>query len=85
MYRTYTGGEAPPITAIQNTQAPSEFLTTSIPKQKPWILLIFGKIFGRWGEGPPIRTIQNTQAPSEFLAVQQIRVPKKIWGAKNST
>ena len=29
------GGEAPPITAIQNTQAHSEFLTTSIPKQKP--------------------------------------------------
>ena len=35
LYRTYTGGEAPPITAIQNTQAPSEFLTTSISKQKP--------------------------------------------------
>ena len=29
------GGEAPPVTTIQNTQAPSEFLTTSIPKQKP--------------------------------------------------
>ena len=27
MYRTYTGGEAPPITTIQNTQAPPEFLT----------------------------------------------------------
>ena len=29
------GGRSPPITAIQNTQAHSEFLTTSIPKQKP--------------------------------------------------
>ena len=29
------GGRSPPITAIQNTQAPSEFLTTSILKQKP--------------------------------------------------
>ena len=29
------GAKPPPITAIQNTQAPSEFLTTSIPKQKP--------------------------------------------------
>ena len=38
--RTYTGGEAPPITAIQNTQAPPEFLTlpqiipTALAKQK---------------------------------------------------
>ena len=29
------GGRSPPITAIQNTKAHSEFLTTSIPKQKP--------------------------------------------------
>ena len=29
------GRSPPPITAIQNTQAHSEFLTTSIPKQKP--------------------------------------------------
>ena len=29
------GGEDPPITAIKDTPAPSEFLTTSIPKQKP--------------------------------------------------
>ena len=41
LYRTYTGGEAPPITAIQNTQAPPEFLTlpqvipTSIPTPIP--------------------------------------------------
>ena len=34
----YREGEAPPITKIQNTQAPSGFLTTSIPK------LIFAKI-----------------------------------------
>ena len=39
----YTESEAPPVSAIQNTRAPSEFLTTSIPKQKPWILLIFAK------------------------------------------
>ena len=38
------GGEAPPITAIQNTQAPSEFLTTSVPKQKPELLLSFAKL-----------------------------------------
>ena len=31
----YGGRSPPPITAIQNTQAHSEFLTTSIPKQKP--------------------------------------------------
>ena len=37
LYRTYTGGEAPPITTIQNTQAAPECLTlpqvipTSIP------------------------------------------------------
>ena len=35
LYRTERGGEAPPITAIQSTQAHSEFLTTSISKQKP--------------------------------------------------
>ena len=29
------GAKLPPITAIQNTEAHSEFLTTSIPKQKP--------------------------------------------------
>ena len=29
------GGEAPPITAIQNAQAPSEFLKTSIANPKP--------------------------------------------------
>ena len=44
MYCSYRGGFAPHISTVQNTQAPSEFLTTSIPKQKPWILLIFAKI-----------------------------------------
>ena len=35
LYWTYTEGKATLITAIQNTQAHSEFLTTSIPKQNP--------------------------------------------------
>ena len=48
MYRTYTGGEAPPIRTIQNTQAPPEFfskfltlpqiISTSLAKQKGNIL-----------------------------------------------
>ena len=45
MYCNYRGGLRPPYKyGTQNTQAPSEFLTTSIPKQKPWILLIFAKM-----------------------------------------
>ena len=40
----YGGRSPPPITAIQNTQAPSEFLTTSISKQKAQLLLIWQKI-----------------------------------------
>ena len=36
LYRNYhEGGKAPPVTAMQNTQTHSEFLTTSTPKQKP--------------------------------------------------
>ena len=48
MYRTYTGGEAPPIRTIQNAQAPPEFfskfltlpqiISTSLAKQKGNIL-----------------------------------------------
>ena len=35
LYCSYSGGFAPRISTVQNTQAHSEFLTTSIPKQKP--------------------------------------------------
>ena len=48
LHRTYTGGEAPPIRTIQNTQAPPEFfskfltlpqiISTSLAKQKGDIL-----------------------------------------------
>ena len=44
MYCSYRGGFAPRISTVQNTQAPSEFLTTSIPKQKPWMLSILQKL-----------------------------------------
>ena len=33
-----------PISMVQNTQAPSEFLTTSTPQQKPWLLSIFQEL-----------------------------------------
>ena len=35
LYCNYRGGFAPRMSAVQNTQAPSEFMTTSISKQKP--------------------------------------------------
>ena len=38
------GGRGPPVTTVQNTQAPSQFLTTSIPFQQPQMLLIFAEI-----------------------------------------
>ena len=44
LYLTYRGGFAPHVSTVQNTQAHSEFLTTSISKQKPYVLLIFQKI-----------------------------------------
>ena len=34
---------------------------------------------------PPCDCNTKCTSPPEFLAVQQIRVPKKIWDAKNST
>ena len=35
LYCSYRGGSALRVSTVQNTQAHSEFLTTSIPKQKP--------------------------------------------------
>ena len=75
LYHAYTGGEAPPIIAIQNTQAPSEFLTTSIPKQKPWIPLTFAKIKSIQGFCLGIEVVKNSEGAYVFCTVL-------IWGAK---
>ena len=69
MYRTYTGAEAPPITAIQNTQAPSEFLTTSIPKQKPWILLSFAKVKSSYDFCFGIEVVKNSEGACVFCTL----------------
>ena len=44
LYCSYSGGFAPGLSTVQNIQAHSEFLTTSIPKQNPQLLSIFANI-----------------------------------------
>ena len=84
MYHTYTGGEAPPpITAIQNSQAPSEFLATSIPKQKPKILLIFANIKSSYGFCFGIEVVKNSEEAVVFyIAVMGGLRPPYKYGTK---
>ena len=81
MYRSYTGGEAPPITTIQNTQAPPEFLTlpqfipTLIPISIPNVSDFFDVVlpFASENKWPVADCTLQDQKRSEGLS-------KLLWG-----